>query len=715
MPNLTSQLTVRLIDAVSGPARGAAAAIRGIGSAVRGTNSASAAIGSAMREQAAAMAMFRMRVMDAVAAVYVLRRALGAPISAALDFETLLEDIGQKGDISGDGLMRLGERIREVARATNQTTMEMGKAIDAVVGFGASSDQAIALAPAIGKVATAYRAASEDIARAGFSVISNLKVPAEQAMRAFDAMALSGKEGAFELRDMARYFPSLTAMGKALGMEGVEGVADLAAALQIVRKGAGTSEEAAVNLINVMQKALTPKTRKKFAGFGINIRKEMDKGLAAGMSPIETLAIQTERALKKGAVISDLFEDRQAQLGMIALLQNMEEYRRIRALALKASGMVEADFARRMKTAQASMNAFKAAVENLKIAVGNNVMPTLTAMVQEFTAALNSMDERVSVFDRIGAALKGLMQGLGFEGVKDLQSGLKAIFDLVLGRTQTFEQDTDELGRIFLKFREMGASVREFVSSIRDAVQPITDFLGIDWGTFLSYGAKFAAAAIGITMLAKAVRGLFRAFLLLSGLKLGWTTTKAIREIAKIGLGMGAGAAAGAAGAATGAAGAAAGGAAAGAAKAGWLRNLLRFGGIAALGLAIKEALGAIDPKGNLWGLTEPLDEWFRRNLGFDPSNVGGSGDAKAPAQDGAQLPDDPLFRRQADMGASAGEELMDGYEDAIRRGFADIHAMVDVEVRKLKAKLSTSAGITITPRVEGATLRGVHADTGVE
>lgn len=39
-----------------------------------------------------------------------------------------------------------------------------------------------------------------------------------------------------------------------------------------------------------------------------------------------------------------------------------------------------------------------------------------------------------------------------------------------------------------------------------------------------------------------------------------------------------------------------------------------------AAGAATGAALNIFDPKGNLWGLTDPIDHWARRNLGFDPS-----------------------------------------------------------------------------------------------
>ena len=215
---------------------------------------------------------------------------------------------------------------------------------------------------------------------------------------------------------------------------------------------------------------------------------------------------------------------------------------------------------------------------------------------------------------------------------------------------------------------------------------------------------------------------------------------KVIRELVKLGIGVGAGGAAGAAGAAAGAAGSAgaaaggtagagtagaagvAGGAAAGLAKGGFWRNALRVGGIAAVGMAIKEALDAFDQEGNLWGATSGADDWFRRNLGIDPSKLNLAPSLPKPGEGGmfgvnkpfAGIQTGEKAQAKADA-AAAGNEFMAGYEEAIRRGFADLNAVVDAEMQKLKSKMSTSAGITITPRVEGSALRGVHADTGVE
>lgn len=377
----TAALVVSLIDKVTAPARNAAASIRRIGDAAQSVDGTSMGrLNAAIASNARAIDQMRGRMVEAVASFYALREAIRAPVNAAMGFETLFEDIGQKANLSGPPLAQLGRQIRQTAKDVNLSASEMGKALDAVIGLGLGQTDALAIAPAIGKVAVAYRAAADDVGRAGVAALQNLKVPAAQIMAAFDAMAKSGKEGAFELKDMAKEFPSIAAMAQNLGIVGVKGVADLAAALQITRRGAGDASEAATNLLNVMQKVAAPATRKNFKKFGIDISKEVATGLKAGVSPIETIALQAERAMKKGAKLPDLFEDRQVQLGLLALIQNISEYRRIRAEALNSTGMVEEDFQRRIKTSAAAVARFEASIENLNIAIGTALLPGLTEL-----------------------------------------------------------------------------------------------------------------------------------------------------------------------------------------------------------------------------------------------------------------------------------------------------------------------------------------------
>ncbi len=377
---VTSSLVIELLDRFSRPSR----AIEG----------AMTRLQNLQANNARRLDEMRGRMAEAVAVGYGLYRALKAPTEAAAEFETKLEDIAQKIEAPISALPQLGKEVRKVARDTQQSAAAMADGMDILAGMGASRDDALGLLPDIGRAATAYNAEIADLSQAGYAALDNLKVPANEFGRALDAMAQAGKAGAFELKDMAKYFPSLGAGYQALGQKGVPAVADLSAALQIVRKGTGDSASAATNLSNVLQKINAPLTRKSFAKMGVNLEKEMKKAAEKGLTPIEAIAEITNRTLKGDlGKLGDLFQDAQVQQGLRPLIQNMQEYRRIREESMKAQGVVQEDYDRRLKTSANASRRFSIAIENISIAIGSALLPALNDISDVVVPIINRMAE----------------------------------------------------------------------------------------------------------------------------------------------------------------------------------------------------------------------------------------------------------------------------------------------------------------------------------
>ena len=414
---VTSQLIMELLDRVTGPARKVAGSMRGLNRTAKETSTGQVTladrVASAQARSSASLDRARVGVLETVGTYYLLRDAVAAPIRAAADFETALEDIGQKAGIPQEKLGALGEEIKTVARETNQATSSISAAIDALVGRGADTDVALAAAAPIGKAATAYRASTDDLASAAWAAVDNLKVPADQIGTAMDMMAQAGKEGAFELRDMAQYFPALGAAYQGLGQEGVDSVADLAAALQVVRKGTGDSSSAATNLSNVLQKIYAPATVKKFGEKNIDIYKAMEKAAKRGLTPIEAIAEITNEALDGDlSKLGTLFEDAQVQAGLRAIIQNMGEYRRIRDEAMKAQGTVDADYERRTRTAAGAMARWEASMENLKISLGNSLLPVLNDVLDKIIPIIDNIGKWIEANPELAGGIATAVTGL---------------------------------------------------------------------------------------------------------------------------------------------------------------------------------------------------------------------------------------------------------------------------------------------------------------
>ncbi len=335
--------------------------------------------------------------------------AIGAPLAATVtpyrDFQSGLTDIAQKADLSRAKAKLLGDELLNLAPKVAQLPEALEAGVDDLLGKGIDPRRAMQMIAPIGRAATAYKADIADLSSASYSGVDNLKVSAKDTGRMLDVMAAAGKAGAFELKDMATYFPALTASAQALGQRGVPAVADLAAALQITRKGAGDAGTAANNLQNLLNKINNEETIKKFKGFGVDLPAELKKAAAAGKSPIEAITELTNKAVGGDmSKLSFLFGDAQVQAALRPLVANIGLYRKIRSDALRATDTVEQDFNNRMEDDAAQAARSMAAMSALAINVGRQISPVWTAIQVRVGAA-------ASAFNKFGAEHPRLAQG----------------------------------------------------------------------------------------------------------------------------------------------------------------------------------------------------------------------------------------------------------------------------------------------------------------
>jgi len=327
--------------------------------------------------------------MSAMATGQSLLQPITGATGAAMEHESGMTDIAQKANLSREAARQMGDTVLEIASKANQLPEAIRAGIDTLSGFGLDPRQAVDMMQPIGRAATAYKAEIADLSAAAFAANDNLKVPVAQTGKVIDIMAAAGKRGAFEIKDMAQHFPALSAASQALGQSGAPAVADLAAALQIARKGAGSSEAAATNVANLLQKISSPATVRAFQkNYGVDLPAALKMAYAQGKTPLEAIAELTNKTL--GGDLSKLgylFEDAQVQGALRPLIQNLEEYRQIRAEAGAAGGTTDADFAERMKDAAEQSRQFNTEMQGVSITIGTLLLPSAIKLAQKVGGA----------------------------------------------------------------------------------------------------------------------------------------------------------------------------------------------------------------------------------------------------------------------------------------------------------------------------------------
>lgn len=427
MASITSQLIVELLDRVSGPARQVEGSLRGITRTVQeataGPISMSERLDAAITRNNRAIAQARGSMIEAVGTLYVLKGALTAPVRAAQEFDRALAEIGAKGNLTAEQMTAIGEAAKTTSSQMNQFATDIVKAQDFLVGMGLDVGRATRAMPSIAQAATATGSSLEDLSKAGFAAMANLGLAAEDLGKSFDVMAAAGKAGGFELRDMAQYLPSITALASSKGITGGSGLAQIAAALQIVRRGAGDASEAATNFSNILQKINSNDAIGNFKDLGIDIQKVLKDARANGTDPLEASLRAINTALGGDmSRLGELFSDAQVQKGLIPLLTGLEDYIKLRDEAARADGVISTDFARMMQTSVEQVKQFQIAFQNFQTGVGSALIPVLGSVAGALKPILEAATALVTEFPKLSGSLVAVTAG--FIGFKAALAGL---------------------------------------------------------------------------------------------------------------------------------------------------------------------------------------------------------------------------------------------------------------------------------------------------
>lgn len=393
-------LLIRLIDQVSAPAKKVADSLRGIGRVAdemkRGFGDAIRRgfsvdnIETATRNAEAALDRARSRLLGGIG----MALTLAAPVVKAGDFQEAFIDFANVAEIPIEQMSDIEARLVAATRETGKNKLELLQILSTYVGKGMDLDQALEAIRATGRASTATKAEVSDMSNAGFAVMDNLGVSAADLAKAFDVMALSGKEGSFELKDMSRAFPELTAGAAALKMKGVPAVAALAAALQIAMKSAGSADQAANNMSNFLGKITSADAVKNFKEMGIDIEKELKNATEKGADPLLTALKLIEKATDGGDQfkMNQLFADKQVKDFLLALIPNLEEYERIRDKAAGAEGIIDKDWINVTAGFKAQVKALVTEIDNL-FSSGGALLPIAQELLASFTDIVKQVND----------------------------------------------------------------------------------------------------------------------------------------------------------------------------------------------------------------------------------------------------------------------------------------------------------------------------------
>ena len=270
--------------------------------------------------------------------------------------------------------------------------------------------------------------------------------------RASQMAAQSGMQGTFEIANMVRDLPSLLPDAKAAGFSGEAGLAYLLSALQSASNKAGTPDEAANNVKNVLQKTLSADTTKrmdkllKTSGSKADWQKMVLEGQKQGKNAVQVLAdfaqtllskdkgfqavkaradkgdelAQQQMATMQAFMVSKLMPDMQARAGLNAMLdaEQMRQYfdglmgNKTDVIGGKNQFMALGEAAKQEKAQAEKELSLQSSQFFATVAEGETKLAQLTAQFPVATEALKALAAAASA----AALAQGAMAMLGRGG-----------------------------------------------------------------------------------------------------------------------------------------------------------------------------------------------------------------------------------------------------------------------------------------------------------
>lgn len=337
--------------------------------------------------------------------------AVGLPIGKMLaessEFNYQMQMIGNTADMTKAQISGLKSEIMDISKELAATPQEVQRAQGFLTAAGLDIGTATKMLRPIGKAAIATGTDVEYAARAAYTLQDSLNIQPDKMIGALDALAQAGKDGNFEFRAMAENLPVLGASFKALKMEGKEAAATMGAALQIARKGAADEAEAANNMKNFFAKILSPKTLRNADALGVDLYGAITKAQKEGGNPFEAAMEGVIKATNGGdqKLIGELFQDMQVQNFLRPMIQQWDDYKKIKESALNADGVVDKDFALISETSKSWGGTVVASFKRMAIAIGDALEPTFIAIATAITPVIDGITTFVQQNPKIVGAI----------------------------------------------------------------------------------------------------------------------------------------------------------------------------------------------------------------------------------------------------------------------------------------------------------------------
>ena len=221
------------------------------------------------------------------------KRQMSYERQLAMMANTAFSDGGLEGRRAG--LEQMKSSIRNAVTYGGGTKEDAAETLDALLKDGISFETASKWLPELMKYATASGASATDLAKVMIKGKKTFGFRDEDISTVLNMAIAAGKEGSFELNDMARWLSQQMGAASAAGMKGKDDFVKILALNEAAAITAGSSDEAGNNVVNLLAKLTSKDIETAAAGInyngkGIDFSGTLTEARKHGLDPIDALS-----------------------------------------------------------------------------------------------------------------------------------------------------------------------------------------------------------------------------------------------------------------------------------------------------------------------------------------------------------------------------------------------------------------------------------------
>ncbi len=434
MTRLTSELVIQLHDRVSANAKRAAENMGAITRKIREMNAAPIKLGTrldaAIGRNNMALDRARMRMVDATAGYYALTRAIRSPVAAATELGSSMADINKVVDFESSEALKVfkGDLI-DLSKRIPVATKGLAEIAAAAGQNNIAKEDILPFTEAAAKISVAFDRPAQEIGVALSKIKSGLGLTMDQAFLLADAMNHLSNNQASTAGDLLKFDLKVAAMGKKFGFATEKTVAFGSAMI-----AAGFAPEVAATSFLNMGRALTAgeaatkAQRDAYKALGLDAKKVAKQmQVDAESTTLAVMARLSKLAPERQAAISSLLFGNEAR-ALGPLLTNTDLLRESLALVAdeaKYSGSAFKEFDVRNSTFGSEVQRFKNAANELNVAIGDALLPSLSDLMERLKPLLQFLSDAANRFPRVTSLL--FQAAGGFVALKVATAGLSFI------------------------------------------------------------------------------------------------------------------------------------------------------------------------------------------------------------------------------------------------------------------------------------------------